>query len=81
MDWLLHPVSIRQGWLHVKELFSRNPVVSNRIKAAFLPEVDEVDIQEKTKEALKDRPVGAGQQANLLGTGSPQRRFSSVWVG
>jgi len=46
-----------------------------------LPEDDEVDIQEKTKEALKGRPFGAGQQANLTPTGSPQLRFSSIWVG
>ena len=40
-----------------------------------------VYIREKTREALKGCPFRAGQQANLGIAGSPQRRFSSVWVG
>ncbi len=82
MDWSLHSVSIRQGWLHVKELFSRTPpCVEHDHGRRSCRRSTRVDIREKTREALKACPFRAGQEANHRSTGSPQRLFSSVWGG
>lgn len=66
MDWPLHSVSIRQGWLHVKELFWRIRLVSSKIRTAFLPEVDEG--------AYSGEDEGGSERLSLLGrtTGEPQ---------
>lgn len=73
MDWSLHSVSIRQGWLHVKELFSRIHLVSSTLTAAFLPNVDE---------GLYSREdEGGSQRLSLSGrtTGEPRdSRFAST---
>ncbi len=81
--WIDHciPFSIRQGGLHVKELFPRIRRVSSRITAAFLQKSTSVDIREKTRETLDGCPCRAGQRPDLGLTGSAQRRFSSVWMG